>query len=173
TLSTVSVQARNYLDGRYTGGPGPSNWIGKPMKKKAHSDWVTEDMGCGNNCSQPDAPKKGAPGFSFKLLTIQKRGRFATVKSEPFGVFVDRQECEIARAQKIAQLDANNDRQGNYIGQTVPVTRTQSNWHGVGPVLNGTTTSITADEPTGPFQKMDVTFCEPGIFVVPNPVITP
>src|SRR5262245_26793897 len=25
-------------------------------------------------------------------------------------------------------------------------------------------TAVTADEPTGPFQKMDVTFCEPGIY---------
>ena len=119
---------------------------------------------------KPNTPVSGVPGYAFKLLTMRKRGRFATVKSEPFGVFGSMQECDIARAAKIAELDASNLRQGDYIGPTVSTTRIHSNWHGVGPVLNGTSSSVTADEPTGPFEKMDVTFCEPGVF---SPAPTP
>ena len=70
TLSAVSVQAKDYLDGVYTGGLGPSNSIAKRMSKKPHSAWVWEETGCGNNCPQPNAPKNGIAGYSFKLLTI-------------------------------------------------------------------------------------------------------
>jgi hypothetical protein len=132
TLSAVSVQAKDYLDGVYTGGPGPSDSIGKRMKKKPHSAWVWEDTGCGNNCSQPNAPKSGVAGFSFSLLTIwQNPGSgFNTVKSEPFGVYASMQECDMARARKIAQLDANNLRQPHILPGTsfVPTTTSQSTW---------------------------------------------
>src|SRR5215468_8230830 len=74
TLSAVSVQAKDYLDGVYTGGPGPSDRAGKRISKKPHSAWVWEDTGCGNNCPQPDAPaarKNAVPGYAFNVIAIR------------------------------------------------------------------------------------------------------
>ena len=132
TLSAVSVQAKDYLDGVYTGGLGPSNSIAKRMSKKPHSAWVWEETGCGNNCPQPNAPKNGIAGYSFKLLTIWHNPgtRFNTVKSEPFGVYPSMQGCDMARAAKIAELDATNMRQPHSLpgAPLVPTTTSTSNW---------------------------------------------
>src|SRR6516162_4596795 len=132
TLSAVSVQAKDYLDGVYTGGPGPSNSIAKRMSKKPHSAWVWEETGCGNNCPQPNSPRNGVAGFSFSLLTIWHNPgtRFNTVKSEPFGVYASMQECDMARAAKIAELDATNMRQPHSLpgAPLVPTTTSTSNW---------------------------------------------
>lgn len=143
-LSTTAIQA---LDGKYTGGPGPSQSIGEPLKKQSKRDWVHEDHGCGLDCREASAPAtKGVPGYAFKLLTTRHnalatargnglsgssngnskgsgcdnglRGNSGlamhTVTSEPFGVFYNLQECDIARAQKIAELDAKGERQPHY-----------------------------------------------------------
>src|SRR5215831_5739249 len=143
-LSTTAIQA---LDGKYTGGPGASQSIGKALEKQSKRDWVHEDHGCGLDCREASAPAtKGVPGYAFKLLTTRHnalatargnglsgssngnskgsgcdnglRGNSGlamhTVTSEPFGVFYNLQECDIARAQKIAELDAKGERQPHY-----------------------------------------------------------
>ena len=142
TLSAVSVQAKDYLDGVYTGGPGPSNSIATRMSKKPHSAWVWEETGCGNNCPQPNSPRNGVAGFSFSLLTIWHNPgtRFNTVKSEPFGVYASMQECDMARAAKIAELDATNMRQPHSLpgAPLVPTTTSTSNW---GYASSGSTSS--------------------------------
>jgi hypothetical protein len=172
TLSTVSVQAKDYLDGVYTGGPGPSDRAGKRISKKPHSAWVWEDTGCGNNCPQPDAPKNRVTGYSFNLLTIRHSpgSSFNTVKSEPFGVYASMQECNMARATKVAELDAANQRQPHYLPNAPMVSSTtvSSNWNyfGFGRMsrANDQITSTTSQTPLGPTENMNVTFCEPGIY---------
>jgi len=131
-------------------------------------DWVKNEpmIGLGDPSQRP-VISQGVPGYAFKLITMRKRGRFATVKSEPFGVYTSIGECDAARAAKIAELDAGDLRQGDYVGPMVSTTRINSTWSGVGPVLNGTSSAVTADEPTGPFEKKDVTACEPGIYNLP------
>src|SRR5262249_16525717 len=163
------------LDVKYTGGPGPSQSIGEPLKKQSKRDWVHEDHGCGLDCREASAPAtKGVPGYAFKLLTTrhnalatargnglsgssngnsQGNSGFAmhTVTSEPFGVFYNLQECDIARAQKIAELDAKGDRQPHY-PPTAPKTITT--------MPNGTVIETIS----GPLVSVNVSFCEPGIY---------
>jgi hypothetical protein len=58
--------------------------------------------------------------WTFDVLTIRKNyyndqvdhGR-STIKHTPYGIFASRDECEIARAGKIAELDDRNARQSH------------------------------------------------------------
>ena len=180
-LSTTAIQA---LDGNYTGGPGPSQSIGEPLKKQSKRDWVHEDHGCGLDCREASAPAtKGVPGYGFKLFTTRHnalatargnglsgssnrsgydnglRGNSGlamhTVTSEPFGVFYNLQECDIARAQKIAELDANSDRQPHYPRNAPKTIETLPNGTGI-------------EKISGPLVSVNVSFCEPGIYA-PKP----
>src|SRR5262249_59834880 len=77
-LSTTAIQA---LDGKYTGGPGPSQSIGKPLEKQSKRDSVHEDHGWGLDCREASAPAtQGAPGYAFKLLTT-RHNALATARS--------------------------------------------------------------------------------------------
>jgi hypothetical protein len=53
----------------------------------------------------------GATRWTFDVLTMRHRVGFATVKRTPYGQFASRDECEIARAKKVAELDRNDLRQ--------------------------------------------------------------
>jgi hypothetical protein len=56
--------------------------------------------------------------WTFDVLTMRAgysyHGR-STVKHTPYGIFTSRDECEKARAQKIAELDNSNARQPHSI----------------------------------------------------------
>jgi hypothetical protein len=86
----------------------------------------------GKYARKPDTPSNGVPGYSFKLLTIWQNAKpgTSTVKSEPFGVYGSMQECDMARAAKIAELDAANLRQPRPGpgSQLVPTTTYGSTW---------------------------------------------
>jgi hypothetical protein len=76
---------------------------------------------------KPSTPNS-VPGYSFKLLTMRNDGRFSSVKSAPFGVYASLQECDMARARKLAELDATDLRHPHYLpgAQMVPTTTTTS-----------------------------------------------
>jgi hypothetical protein len=94
--------------------------------------------GGGNNQSGHNPP--AAPPFAI-----------SQIKSEPFGVFATLQECDMARAAKIADLDAADQRfphqQANAPKQVITLP-------------NGTV--IEAQTPRD--ERKDVTFCEPGVY---------
>jgi hypothetical protein len=50
-------------------------------------------------------------GWTFALLTFRQFNQYSTVKREPYGVFTGKNECEMARARKIVELDERNLRQ--------------------------------------------------------------
>jgi hypothetical protein len=106
-----------------------------------------------------NAPARGVPGYAFNVLTfnIGSYGRVSMnqIKSEPFGVYATMEECDEARARKIANLDRRDARFPHLAPNSV-----QRTTH----FANGS--SVT--EPKGPAQRMDVTFCEPGVYT-PKP----
>jgi hypothetical protein len=73
------------------------------------------------------------------------------IKSEPFGVFATLQECDMARAQKIAELDAQNRRFPHQREDAPTITTTFANGM-----------SVTSQQALQ--ERLDVTFCEPGIY---------
>src|SRR5690349_20657009 len=81
---------------------------------------------------KPNAPTSGVPGYAFKILTIWQNAKpgVSTVKSESFGTYASIQECDTARAAKIAELDATNLQQPHSLPGTlvVPTTTSTSNW---------------------------------------------
>jgi hypothetical protein len=96
------------------------------------------------------------------------------IKSEPFGVFATLQECDVARAAKIAELDDRDQRFPHQQKNPPVISRTVSTYGdgqttsqngqtnvSIGP-LNG---QYVREEyaPSSP-ERMDVTFCEPGIY---------
>jgi hypothetical protein len=96
-------------------------------------------------------PIVGEPttGWSFDVLTIWHfpvRG-WSTIKREPYGVFISKDDCQIARAKKTFELDQGNYRQPHLL-----------------PVYARTITdgakSITAEPPpTVPIETMFVADC--------------
>jgi len=128
-----------------------------------------EDTGCGLDCPQPSpAATPGfpnVPGFSFKLLTMtHAEGNVvpAQVKTELFGVYKTLQECDMARAYKIAELDAVGDRQRHYPSGSKPGTTWTTDWvTGPNGDMHGTTTKTLS---TPPAQYLNVTSCESGVF---------
>jgi hypothetical protein len=113
----------------------------------------------------------GVPGYAFNVLTIRhglhgnddasayNNGKeriappfsMSQIISEPFGVFVTREECDAARAVKIAELDA---RYARFPHQS-------PNAHESVTHLQGGSVIV---EKKGSMERMDVTYCEPGIY---------
>jgi hypothetical protein len=109
---------------------------------------------------KPNTPTNGVPGYAFNLITIKHNsGRFGQILYEPFGVFASMQECDVARATKIAELGG-----ARLLHQdpNAPETTTHFN--------DGS--SATQQVPMK--ERMDVTFCEPGDYSPSlNPRIVP
>jgi hypothetical protein len=108
---------------------------------------------------KPNAPTRGVPGYAFNLITIKHSGRFGQILSEPFGVFASLQECDVARVTKIAELGG-----ARLLHQdpNAPETTTHFN--------DGS--AVTQQVPMK--ERMDVTFCEPGVYSPSlNPRIVP
>jgi hypothetical protein len=110
--------------------------------------------------------KVNAPGvtsWTFAVLTMwhwSSRGRSAqstsappptrqTVTREPYGMFTSKDDCEIARAKKIAALDESHSRQPHWLKDqpTFITTVTVGNL------------STTTERPGGPLETMNVTDC--------------
>jgi hypothetical protein len=72
-----------------------------------------------------------------------------TVKREPYGMFTSKDDCEIARAKKIAALDERNSRQPHLVENAPVITTTVT----VGNL------STTTQRPGGPLETMNVTDC--------------
>jgi hypothetical protein len=97
-----------------------------------------------------DSSSNAAPtGWTFAVLTFRKYSRTLTVKREPYGVFTSRDDCDIARAKKIAFLDNGDYRQPHLLPDAPVITTTVT----VG------AKSITTEKPSGPTERMDVTEC--------------
>jgi len=94
----------------------------------------------------------GVPGYAFNIISIRHSswtGR-NQIKSEPFGVYANLQECDVARADKIHQLDAVNAR----------FPHLPENPHERVTHLQGGSVIV---EKEG-WERTDVTYCEPGIY---------
>jgi hypothetical protein len=55
--------------------------------------------------------KVGATGWTFDVVKIKHQPGWSTIKRTPYGVFTSRDECEMARAKQVADLDDSNLRQ--------------------------------------------------------------
>jgi hypothetical protein len=131
---------------------------------------------------EPAVATRGVPGYAFKLLTMKRQQfypggqhgngglAFATVKSESFGVYASIQECDAARAIKVAELDASNARQPSRNVTVLPMTSTyDTTTTSTNSQTAPSTSTTTVQGPSGyvqygPIEKMDVTFCEPGVY---------
>jgi hypothetical protein len=125
---------------------------------------------------KPNVPSRnvagpGVPGYAFKLLTIRhglhgnddgpalNNGKeriappftISQIISEPFGVFATREECDTARAVKIADLDRHYAR----------FPHQSPNAHERVTHLQGGSVIV---EKKGSMERIDVTYCEPGIY---------
>ena len=101
-----------------------------------------------------DSSSNAAPtGWTFAVLTFRKYSRLATVKREPYGVFTSRDECDIARAKKIAFLDNGDYRQPHLLPDAPVITTTTTTATAVA------AKSVTTERPGGPTERMDVTDC--------------
>jgi len=109
--------------------PGWGNLMSTKQRRQTGFDDVRTAQ---KHYVKPNAPTSGVPGYAFKLLTIRQNAvpGTSTVKSQPFGVYASMQECDAARAAKIAELDAAELQQPHFLSgtQMVPTTRTNSNW---------------------------------------------
>jgi len=127
-----------------------------------------------DNDPQPQPSKvagPGVPGYAFKVLTIRhglhgnddgpalNNGKeriappfsMSQIISEPFGVFTTREECDVARAVKIAQLDRAYLR----------FPHLPENAHETVTYLPG---GAVVTEKKGSMERNDVTYCEPGVY---------
>jgi hypothetical protein len=102
-----------------------------------------------------DEAHNGVTGWTFAVLTMRKYRTELTVKREPYGVFTSRDDCDIARAKKIVELDRGNYRQPHLLPDAQLITTTIT----VGANTVGAK-SITTQEPGGPTETMNVTDCE-------------
>lgn len=135
---------------------------------------------------QPTPVVSGVPGYAFKLQTFRHEGQgsgggagvpsqgggagvpsqegsrrpipppssppqWNPIQSKFFGVFASLQECDAARAGKIAELDNNNERFWHQRSDAPTITTHYSNG-------SSTTMQLNLKE------RMDVTFCEPGMY---------
>jgi hypothetical protein len=100
--------------------------------------------------NEPKEAHNGVTGWTFAVLTMRKYATELTVKREPYGVFTSRDDCDIARAKKIDELDRGDYRQPHWLKDA--------------PVISSTIAvgakSITTVQPGGPTQMMNVTDCE-------------
>jgi hypothetical protein len=118
-----------------------------------------------SNAAPLPAVKVNAPGdsWTFAVLTIwQFNGKptspyfgqsgfivRSSVKREPYGVFTSQDDCDIARAKKIVELDAGGYRLPHLTANAPVITTT----------ITVGVTSITSNEPGGPTETMYVTDC--------------
>jgi hypothetical protein len=79
------------------------------------------------------------------------------VKREPYGVFTSKDNCDLARAKKIVELDRLDDRQPHFLKDAPVITTTVT----VGAV------ATTVAQPGGPIETMNVTECEAEVFARP------
>jgi hypothetical protein len=109
--------------------PGWGNLMSTKQRRQTGFDDVRTAQ---KHYVKPNAPTSGVPGYAFKLLTTWQNAKpgVSTVKSESFGVYASMQECDMARAAKIAELDATNMRQPHSLpgAPLVPTTTSTSNW---------------------------------------------
>jgi hypothetical protein len=111
-----------------------------------------DDVGANRNVR--DSSSNAAPtGWTFAVLTFRKYTRRSTIKREPYGVFTSRDECDIARAKKIAFLDNGDYRQPHLLPDAPVITTTTTTATAV------SAKSITTEQPGGPTERMDVTDC--------------
>jgi hypothetical protein len=97
----------------------------------------------------------GGGGQSHANPPVAPPFMISQIKSEPFGVFATLQECDMARGQKIAELDEADLR--------FPHQRSNA------PTRTITTASGAVIQEQVPSQeRSDVTFCEPGIYAAPK-----
>jgi hypothetical protein len=116
--------------------------------------------------------RDGDTGWTFAVLTIrQSRGlpnelvsgtdHFvpdsrlivrSSVKREPYGVFTSQDDCDIARAKKIVEIDAGNSRFSHLPPDAPVITTTRTYGYGA--------RSITTEGPGGPSETMSVTDCK-------------
>jgi hypothetical protein len=104
-------------------------------------------------------PTSGVLGYAFNLITIKDSGGFGQILSEPFGVFATLQECDMARAQKIAELGS-----ARLLHQDPDAPDIITHFR------DGS--SVTQQAPAK--KRTDVTFCESGTYSPDlNPKIVP
>jgi hypothetical protein len=104
----------------------------------------------------PEEAHTGVTGWTFAVLTLRKFSRLSTngprivtVKREPYGVFTSRDDCDIARAKKIAFLDNGDYRQPHLLPDAPVITTTVT----VG------AKSMTTEQPDPTTETMNVTGC--------------
>ena len=102
----------------------------------------------------------GVPGYAFNVITIRHalHGHgdghpfgMNQIVSKPFGIYATLQECDAARAVKIAQLDDAYLRFAH-----LPANAHEKVTH-----LQGGSVIVEKD---GSYERMDVAFCEPGVY---------
>jgi hypothetical protein len=121
----------------------------------ASADWRKDalaDLRAAKKADPP--PPAGANGWAFDVITIWRAPRESTVRREPYGVFSSKDECEKARAKKIAVLDEGHYRQPHLLPNQPMITTSIT-------VGNTTTTSQVTG---GPTETMNVLSCRAGTF---------
>jgi hypothetical protein len=107
--------------------------------------------------------RDGDTGWTFAVLTIWQFNKKPTspyfgqsglivrssVKREPYGVFTSQDDCDIARAKKIVELDAGGYRLPHLTANAPVITTT----------ITVGARSITTEQPGGPTETMYVTDC--------------
>jgi hypothetical protein len=103
-----------------------------------------------------------ATGWTFDVLSMLHARvstvMVSTVTSTPYGVFTSREECEIARAKKVGELDDGHARQPHLLPNQPVYTTTIVDARG--------TKSITEEKPGGATETMSVTDCRDQAFSV-------
>jgi hypothetical protein len=129
------------------------------------------DSGSSRNAAVVKVNAPGVTSWTFAVLTMwhvgSGMGRSAqstsrsemppsaprptrqTVTREPYGMFTSKDDCEIARAKKIAALDERHSRQPHWLKDQPNITTTVT----VGNL------STTTERPGGPLETMNVTDC--------------
>jgi len=167
-VSLGSAAADPWISG---GEPG---W-GKHMSRGQRRATGFDDVAAARKANSSVAYKKYAgpvrsvPGYIFNVLTMRhgiygsghddKRKPFSMsqIRSEPFGVYATLQECDIARAKKIAELDAGDSRFPHLPAGAQSITT-----H-----FTDGSTSVAKDAESS--ERKDVTFCEPGMYAPESP----
>jgi hypothetical protein len=88
----------------------------------------------------------GDPGSSEPRRTPHR----ASIKREPWGLFTSEDDCNRARAKKIAELDERHLRQPHLTANAPTISTTVSQG----------STSVTSEQKGGPIETMVVTECE-------------
>jgi hypothetical protein len=93
----------------------------------------------------------GATGWTFDVLTLYHAPAMgvSTVTHAPYGVFTSRDECEMARAKKTAELDEGNYRYPHLLPNAPVYTTT----------ITVGARSITTEKPGGPTETKSVADC--------------